>query len=63
MFHFLINLFQGLVFLATKRRKDLLFTLLLLRTYTAGMETGSVPNLGRTGDYRCECCLGPYTAV
>jgi hypothetical protein len=24
--------------------------------YTAGMVTGSVPNLGRMGDYRRECC-------
>jgi hypothetical protein len=27
--------------------------------YTAGMVTGSVPNLGRMGDYRRECCPAP----
>jgi hypothetical protein len=30
---------------------------ILQKIYTAGMETGSVPNLGRKADYRCECCL------
>jgi hypothetical protein len=28
----------------------------LQKIYTAGMETGSVPNLGRKADYRRECC-------
>jgi hypothetical protein len=29
---------------------------ILQKIYTAGMETGSVPNLGRKADYRRECC-------
>jgi hypothetical protein len=29
---------------------------ILQKIYTAGMETGSVPNLGRKADYGRECC-------
>jgi hypothetical protein len=30
----------------------------LQKIYTAVMEKGSVPILGRKGDYRRECCAG-----
>ena len=34
----------------------------LKKFYSAGMETGGVPNLGRKADYRRECCLAPFLA-
>jgi hypothetical protein len=36
----------------------MLMVLNLKKFYSAGMETGGVPNLGRKADYRRECCLG-----
>jgi hypothetical protein len=33
---------------------------ILQKIYTAGMVTGSVPNLGRKADYRRECCLALF---
>jgi hypothetical protein len=32
----------------------------LQKIYTAVMEKGSVPILGRKGDYRRECCVAGY---
>lgn len=34
-----------------------------LKFYTADMKMGSVPNLGRRGDYRRECCPASILAL